>query len=72
MTRAEAACAQAVKTQIAPALEAAAEAVLGKRERGWFEFPTDANTNSPVLLFHYAHALRRKWPGQPSPEGVSP
>ena len=44
---------QAVKTQIAPALEAAAEAVLGKREGGWFEFLTDPHTNSPVLLFHY-------------------
>ena len=38
MTKAEAACAKAVKTQIAPALEAAAEAVLGKRDGGWFEF----------------------------------
>jgi hypothetical protein len=53
MTRAEAACAQVVKTQIALALEAAAEAVLGERDGGWFEFLTDANTNSPVLLFHY-------------------
>jgi hypothetical protein len=53
MTKAEAVCAQAVKTQIAPALEAAAEAALGKREGGWFEFLIDANTNSPVLLFHY-------------------
>jgi hypothetical protein len=53
MTKAEAACAQAVKRQIAPALEAAAEAVLGKRDGGWFEFLTDPNTNSPVLLFHY-------------------
>jgi hypothetical protein len=53
MTRAEAACAQAVKTKIAPALEAAAEAVIGKRDGGWFEFLTDAHTNSPVLLFHY-------------------
>ncbi len=53
MTRAEAACAQAVEAQIAPALEAAAEAVLGKRGGGWFEFLTDAHTNSPVLLFHY-------------------
>jgi hypothetical protein len=53
MTKAEAACAKAVKTQIAPALEAAAEAVLGKRDGGWFEFLTDATTNSPVLLFHY-------------------
>src|SRR5215468_7174793 len=53
MTKAEAACARAVKTRIAPALEAAAEAVLGKRDGGWFEFLTDAHTNSPVLLFHY-------------------
>jgi hypothetical protein len=53
MTKAEAACAQAVKTQIAPALEATAEAVLGNRDGKWFEFLTDAQTNSPVLLFHY-------------------
>jgi hypothetical protein len=53
MIRAEAACGAAVRDQIAPALEAAAEAVLGKRDGGWFEFLTDAHTNSPVLLFHY-------------------
>jgi hypothetical protein len=53
MTKAEAACAQAVKTQITPALEAAAAAVLGRRDGGWFEFQTDIHTNSPVLLFHY-------------------
>lgn len=53
MRRAETACSQAVETQIAPALEAAAEAVLGNRDGGWFEFLTDAYTNSPVLLFHY-------------------
>src|SRR5271157_829496 len=53
MTKAEAACAEAVKTQIAPALEAAAETVLGKRDGEWFEFLTDANTNSPVLLLNY-------------------
>lgn len=53
MAKAEAACAQAVRTQIAPALEAAAAAVLGKRDGAWFEFLTDAYTNSPVLLFHY-------------------
>src|SRR5205823_4673562 len=49
MTRAEAACARAVKTQIAPALEAVAEAVLENREGEWFEFLMDADTNSPVL-----------------------
>ncbi|HTU91026.1 MAG TPA: nucleotidyl transferase AbiEii/AbiGii toxin family protein [Gemmataceae bacterium] len=53
MTKAEAACAKAVETRIAPALETVAEAVFGKRDSGWFEFLTDANTNSPVLLFHY-------------------
>src|SRR5262249_10315824 len=53
MTRAEAACAQAVKTQIGPPLEEAAAEVLGQRDSGWFEFLTDVHTNSPVLLFHY-------------------
>ena len=27
--------------------------MLGRSEQGWFEFLTDPNTNSPVLLFHY-------------------
>jgi hypothetical protein len=53
MTKAEAACTHAVKTQITPALEAATDVVLGKRDGGWFEFLVDDNTNSPVLLFHY-------------------
>jgi hypothetical protein len=53
MARAEAACGAAVRTQIKPALEAAVSEVLGKKEREWFEFLTDASTNSPVLLFHY-------------------
>lgn len=53
MTQAEAACAKAVKMHIAPVLETAAQEVLGKRNGKWFEFQTDANTNSPVLLFHY-------------------
>ena len=53
MTRAEAACGTAVQKQIAPALEAAVEAVLGKRDGTWIEFLTDPATNSPVLLFHY-------------------
>src|SRR6202142_2007741 len=35
MIRAEAACGAAVRDQIAPALEAVAEAVLGKRDGGW-------------------------------------
>ncbi len=53
MSRAEAACGVAVRTQIKPALEAAVREALGKKEREWFEFLTDPNTNSPVLLFHY-------------------
>ncbi|HVS70833.1 MAG TPA: nucleotidyl transferase AbiEii/AbiGii toxin family protein [Phycisphaerae bacterium] len=53
MTRAEAACAETVQHQIGPAMEAAAEALLGKGKRAWFEFLRDPSTNSPVLLFHY-------------------
>jgi hypothetical protein len=53
MKRAEAACGAAVEKQIAPDLEAAVTAVLGKRDGRWFEFVTDPITNSPVLLFHY-------------------
>jgi Nucleotidyl transferase AbiEii toxin, Type IV TA system len=53
MRNAEAACGGAVRNQIKPAMEAAAFEVLGKSERTWFEFITDPNTNSPVLLFHY-------------------
>ncbi len=53
MAKAEAACGIAVRDQISPAMEAAVEQVLGKRNQVWFEFMTDANTNSPVLLFHY-------------------
>lgn len=53
MTKAEEACGKAVRDEIAPALEQAVEAVLGKRPGGWFKFLTDPGTNSPVLLFHY-------------------
>ncbi|QJW93231.1 nucleotidyl transferase AbiEii/AbiGii toxin family protein [Frigoriglobus tundricola] len=53
MARAEAACGDAVRNQIAPALEAAVADVLGKTDGAWFEFLTDPATNSPVLLFHY-------------------
>lgn len=56
MARAEAACGTAVRDQIGPAMEAAAEAVLGKSERSWLEFLTDPGTRSPVLLFHYLRA----------------
>jgi hypothetical protein len=57
MTKAEAACGEAVRVQIAPALEQAVAAVLGERPGGWFEFLTDPNTNSPVLHFHYPSGL---------------
>jgi hypothetical protein len=53
MTRAEAACGEAVQHQIGPAMEAAVTSVLGKGTRTWFEYLTDAGTNSPILLFHY-------------------
>lgn len=53
MTKAEVACGAAVRTQIQPVMEAAVESVLGKNEQNWFEFLTEPNTNSPVLLFHY-------------------
>lgn len=53
MAKAEATCGVAVQNQIGPAMEAAVEGVLGKSERTWFEFLTEPNTNSPVLLFHY-------------------
>lgn len=53
MTKAEAACAAAVRDQIRPVIEAIVESVLGKTDRSWFEFLTDPGTHSPVLLFHY-------------------
>lgn len=45
MTRAEAACEIAVRTQIMPALEAAVVEGLGKNERVQFEFLKEPNTN---------------------------
>ncbi|MHC4877800.1 MAG: nucleotidyl transferase AbiEii/AbiGii toxin family protein [Planctomycetota bacterium] len=53
MTSAEAACGDAVRNRIQSVLEAAVEGILGKYETAWFEFLTDLQTNSPVLLFHY-------------------
>jgi hypothetical protein len=53
MAKAEAVCGVAVQNTIAPVLEAAAADVLGKREAAWFEFLTDPDTHSPVLLFRY-------------------
>ena len=54
MAKAEATCGVAVQNQIGPTMEARVEGVLGKSERTWFEFLTESNTNSPVLLFHYS------------------
>ena len=67
MTIAESACAEAVREQFQPALEAEAKRFLGRPERGaWFEFAADATSGSPNLLFHYPshqptgfHYLRR-------------
>jgi len=53
MKKAEAACGAAVRDQIGPAIEAAVVGVLGENQPAWFEFLSDAHTNSPVLLFHY-------------------
>ena len=53
MTRAEAACTDAVRNLIGPTMETAVASVLGNGTRPWLEFLTDAATNSPVLLFHY-------------------
>lgn len=53
MEYAEAQCAEAVKNQIAPALEATVTRVLDESDTNWFEYLTDPTANSPVLLFHY-------------------
>lgn len=53
MAKAEAACGNSVQSQIQPVMEKAVTSVLGSAAKEWFEFLTDPNTNSPVLLFHY-------------------
>jgi hypothetical protein len=53
MKIAEVACGNAIQHEIGPAMEAAVHDILGDREKAWFEFTTDANSNSPILLFHY-------------------
>lgn len=53
MARAEAACGEAVRDRLRPALETAVGSILGPGDREWFEFEIDAQTHSPVLLFHY-------------------
>jgi hypothetical protein len=56
MTAAEAACGDAVRARIMPALEAAVSPSLGERQGGWFEYLDDPTTHSPVVLFHYPSA----------------
>jgi hypothetical protein len=53
MAQAESACGVVAESLIRPTLESSVTESLGRREEYWFEFLTDANTHSPVLLFHY-------------------
>lgn len=53
MTKAEAACRDAVENRIKPQLESTALASLESGKADWFEYLTDPNSNSPVVLFHY-------------------
>lgn len=53
MKKAEAACGEAVEQQVMPVLEQRVRDVLGFRDSAWFEYLTDAHTQSPVVLFHY-------------------
>jgi hypothetical protein len=55
MEELEAACIERVRDRFAPELERIAGEALGARADGaaWMEFQVDANTHSPVLLFHY-------------------
>ena len=53
ITKAEAACGEAVRTQIMPVFEKSVTSVIGANQQPWFEFLTDPHTHSPVVLFHY-------------------
>jgi hypothetical protein len=55
MNELEAACIERVRDRFVPELERIAREALGERAGGaaWMEFQIDANTNSPVVLFHY-------------------
>jgi len=55
MKELEEACIARVRDRFLPELERIAREVLGKRPGGtaWMEFQVDANTHSPVVLFHY-------------------
>jgi len=55
MQELEAACIERVRDRFMPELERIAREALGERPGGvaWMEFQIDANTDSPVVLFHY-------------------
>jgi hypothetical protein len=53
MAKAEADCGVIAESLVRPTLESSVTEALGRRESGWFDYLTDANTHSPVLLFHY-------------------
>jgi hypothetical protein len=55
MKELEAACIDRVRDRFATELERIAHEALGENPGGaaWMEFQVDANTHSPVLLFHY-------------------
>lgn len=53
MERAEATCTAVVRDKLAPEIATAVGASLGKSDGPWLTFEVDANSHSPVLLFHY-------------------
>lgn len=53
MERAEATCTAVVRDKLAPEIATAVGASLGKSGGPWLTFEVDANSHSPVLLFHY-------------------
>lgn len=53
MERAEAACSSVVRDTLAPEISAVVRDRLGESRDSWLTFELDANTHSPVLLFHY-------------------
>jgi hypothetical protein len=55
--KAEEACDNAVHTQIMSMLRTSALGLFGKSEMARFEFLKDAQTKSPIILFHYPSSL---------------
>jgi hypothetical protein len=53
MTKAETACADAIRLQITPVLNETVSRHLGAREQGWFEYQIDPTSHSPILGFDY-------------------